>query len=233
MTELEALESRHSVRKYQDRPLDEKVVAALQEEIGKLNKEGDLHFQLVLNERKAFKGFLSYGVFSNVANYIMVVGKKSESLDYRAGYYGEKLVLFAQRLGLNTCFVGLTYKKVEGAFKIGDDEKTVLCIAIGYGEADGYRSHKIKRPDQVSNISPDSPEWFKKGVEAALLAPTAINQQKFYFEYIAPDKVKPIKGTSLAGYTKIDLGIAMYNFEVGAGRQNFRWFDSPQVRIFS
>ncbi|MDE5840676.1 MAG: nitroreductase [Muribaculaceae bacterium] len=227
MTELEAIKNRHSVRKYQDRPLDESAVAALQDEITKLNIEGDLHMQLVLNERKAFKGFLSYGSFSNVSNYIMIVGKKSESLEYRAGYYGEKLVLFAQSIGLNTCFVGLTYKKIDGAFESGIDEKTVLCIAIGYGEADGYRMHKIKRPDQVSNINADSPEWFRKGVEAALLAPTAINQQKFYFEYIPEDKVKPIKGSSLAGYTKIDLGIAMYNFEIGAGRDNFHWVDSP------
>ncbi len=227
MTELEALQSRHSVRKYQDRPLEAGDVAALQEEIAKINKEGDLHMQLVLNERKAFKGFLSYGSFSNVANYIMVVGKKSDSLEYRAGYYGEKLVLFAQSIGLNTCMVGLTYKKVDGAFEVGSDEKVVLCIAVGYGEADGFRTHKIKRPDQVSNVTPESPEWFKKGVDAALLAPTAVNQQKFYFEYIPANKVKPSKGTSLVGYTKIDLGIAMYNFEIGAGRENFQWVDSP------
>ena len=227
MTELEALRERHSVRKYQDRPLEESAVKALQEEISKLNREGELHMQLVLNERKAFKGFLSYGTFSNVSNYIMIIGKKSDSLEYKAGYYGEKLVLFAQSIGLNTCFVGLTYKKIEGAFEVGKDEKILLCIAIGYGEADGFRSHKIKRPDQVSNVTTDSPKWFKDGVEAALLAPTAINQQKFYFEYIPEDKVKPVKGSSLAGYTKIDLGIAMYNFEVGAGRDNFHWVDSP------
>ncbi len=227
MTELEALQSRHSVRKYQDRPLEANVVAALQEEIEKLNREGSLRMQLVLNERKAFKGFLSYGSFSNVSNYVMVVGKKSESLEYRAGYYGEQLVLFAQRIGLNTCCVGLTFKKVDGAFQVSEDEKVVLCIAVGYGEADGFRAHKIKRPDQVSNVTPESPDWFKKGVEAALLAPTAVNQQKFYFEYIPQDGVKPTKGSSLVGYTKIDLGIAMYNFQVGAGRHNFHWVDSP------
>ncbi len=229
MTELEALQSRHSIRKYQDRPLEASDVDALQEEIAKLNKEGDLKMQLVLNERKAFKGFLSYGSFSNVSNYIMIVGKKSDFLQYRAGFYGEKLVLFAQSFGLNTCFVRLTYKKIDGAFEVGKDEKVVLCVAIGYGEADGFRSHKIKRPDQVSNITANSPEWFRKGVEAALLAPTAINQQKFYFEYIPEDKVKASKGTSLAGYTKIDLGIAMYNFEIGAGRGNFQWVDSPNL----
>lgn len=226
MTELEAIKNRHSIRKYQDRHLEEESAAALSAEISRLNHEGNLHMQLILNEKKAFKGLLAYGKFENVSNYIIVVGEKSDSLEYRAGYYSEKLVLFAQRLGLNTCFVGLTYKKVPGAFEVGDNEKVLFCIAVGYGAEDGHK-HKIKRPDQVSNITDASPEWFKKGVEAALLAPTAVNQQKFYFEYQPDNKVKPIKGTSLIGYTKIDLGIAMYNFEVGAGTQNFQWLDSP------
>lgn len=227
MTEIEAIIARHSIRKYQDRPLEYDVIVNLQNKINELNREGDLHMQLVLNERKAFKGFLSYGTFSNVSNYIIVVGKKSESLEYRAGYFGEKLVIYAQSIGLSTCFVGLTYKKVKGAFEVNQNERVVLCIAIGYGEKDSYHIHKIKRPDQVSNISPDSPQWFQKGIEAALLAPTAVNQQKFYFEYIPQNKVKPEKGSSFIGYTKIDLGIAMYNFEIGAGRKNFSWVDSP------
>lgn len=227
MTELEALRNRHSVRKYVDTPLSQGDIEALQAKIEELNRKGDLNMQLIINERKAFKGFLSYGSFSNVSNYIMVVGKKSDTLDYRAGYYGEEIVLYAQSIGLSTCFVGLTYKKVDGAFKVGSDEKVVLCISVGYAAPDGIRDHKVKRPDQVSNITAASPEWFKAGVEAALLAPTAVNQQKFYFEYISPNKVKPQKRSSLVGYTKIDLGIAMYNFEVGAGNDNFDWVDSP------
>ena len=227
ITELEALRNRHSVRKYVDTPLNPEDVEALQAKIDELNRKGDLHMQLVVNERKAFKSFLAYGSFSNVSNYIMIVGKKSDTLEYRAGYYGEALVLYAQSIGLSTCFVGLTYKKVDGAFEVGADEKVVLCVSVGYAAPDGIRVHKIKRPEQVSNISDASPEWFRQGVDAALLAPTAVNQQKFFFEYIAPDRVKPKKGTSLVGYTKIDLGIAMYNFEVGAGNGNFDWVDSP------
>ncbi len=226
MTQLEALKNRHSIRKYQDRPIDVETASILSAEISRLNFEGKLHMQLVLNERKAFKGFLSYGKFENVSNYIMVVGEKSDSFEYRAGYYSEKFVLFAQSIGLDTCYVGLTYKKVPGAYNVGDNEKVLFCIAIGYGAEEGHK-HKIKRPEQVSNITDSSPEWFRNGVEAALLAPTAVNQQKFYFEYTPENKVKPIKGSSLVGYTKIDLGIAMCNFEIGAGRQNFQWIDSP------
>lgn len=232
MTELEALKSRHSIRKYKDTPLTESDITTLCQEIARLNREGDLHMQLVTNERKAFKSMLAYGKFSGVANYVMVVGKKSDTLDYRAGYYGEQLVLFAQAHGLSTCIVGLTYKKVDGSFEIGKDEKVAICISIGYADEQG-RNHKIKTPEQVSNVGPETPEWFAKGVDAALLAPTAINQQKFYFEYVAPAKagdkpgVRPMPGKSLVGYTKIDLGIAMRNFEIGADKDNFTWIDSP------
>lgn len=78
MTEIEALRERRSIRKYEARPLEAPVVDALNREIEKLNREGNLNMQLVTNEPKAFKGFLSYGSFSNVSNYVMVVGRKSE-----------------------------------------------------------------------------------------------------------------------------------------------------------
>lgn len=232
MTELEALKARHSIRRYADRPLGIKETEALRQEIAKLNEASGLHMQLVLNERKAFKSFLAYGLFSNVSNYVMVVGKKLESMEYRAGYYTECLVLKAQQLGLNTCIAASSYKKIAGAFDVGQYEKAYVCVAIGYGASEG-RKHKIKSPEQVSNVSSSSPEWFADGVAAALLAPTAINQQKFYFEYIAPGKegeqagVRPKSGKSLIGLTRIDLGIAMRNFEIGAGKENFHWIDNP------
>ena len=31
------------------------------------------------------------------------------------------------------------------------------------------------------------------------------------------------KGFSMIGYTQMDLGIAKYHFEVGAGKVNFEW----------
>ena len=232
MSELEALESRHSVRKYTDRPLDRETVARLRHMIDEINAEGQLHMQLVTDEPGAFSSWLAYGAFTNVSNYVMVIGRKSPSLDYRAGYYTERLVLAVQQMGLNTCIVGLTYKKIAGTFTLGDGGTVVCCIAVGYGADDGRR-HKVKTVGQVSNAGVDTPRWFTAGVEAALKAPTAINQQKFFFEYIAPAAagqkagVRASRKVSLAGYTKVDLGIAMYNFEVGAGRDNFTWIDSP------
>ena len=227
MTILEAIEARHSVRAYKEQPLTEDVVRVLEEKIECFNQEGKLHIQLVINEPKAFKGTLAkYGKFKNVSNYLVIAGKKSDDLDERVGYYGEHLVLLAQMLGLNTCWVGLSYSKVPGTFVLANDEKIACYIALGYGETQGA-SHKVKTIEQVSNVSDITPSWFKLGVQAALYAPTAINQQKFYFEYVRVEnnqhKVLAKKGFSLVGYTHMDLGIAKCHFEIGAGKENFVW----------
>ena len=226
MTLLEAISARHSVRKYIDKDIPADIIAALQEKVAECNKEGNLNIQLVQNETRAFTGMLSYGQFSGVKNYLVMVGKKSKDLDERVGYYGEQLVLYAQTLGLSTCWVGLSYRKVPDAYNVGKDEKLVCIIALGYGETQGV-GHKIKSIEEVSNASDITPSWFKRGVEAALLAPTAVNQQKFSFEYVGMNnnrhQVKAKKGISMIGYTQIDLGIAKCHFEIGTGKENYIW----------
>ena len=238
MTIKEAIEARHSVRAYRKQPLTEEIVKLLKGKIDELNREGQLHIQLILNEPRAFQGTLAkYGKFRGVNNYIVMAGKKSDNLDVRVGYYGEQLVLYAQTLGLNSCWVGLSYSKVPGTYVLDEGEKIACYIAIGYGESQGV-GHKIKTVEQVSrsavrtlgsskNASDITPSWFKKGVEAALLAPTAVNQQKFSFEYIGMNnnrhQVRAKKGFSMIGYTQMDLGIAKYHFEIGAGKENFEW----------
>ena len=227
MTIQEAIAARHSVRAYKGQPLTAEVVKALEDKVAELNREGRLHMQLILNEPKAFLGTLAkYGKFRGVNNYIVMAGKKADDLDERIGYYGEHLVLFAQALGLNTCWVGLSYSKVPGTYVLEDGEKIACYIAIGYGETQGV-GHKVKTVEQVSNASDTTPSWFKKGVEAALLAPTAVNQQKFSFEYVGMKdghhQVRAKKGFSMIGYTKMDLGIAKYHFKVGAGKEYFEW----------
>lgn len=227
MTIQEAIEARHSVRAYKDQPLSEEIVKVLEDEIVKLNNEGQLHIQLICNEPKAFQGTLAkYGKFRNANNYLVMAGKRADDLDERIGYYGEHIVLLAQTLGLNTCWVGLSYSKVPGTYVLDEGEKIACYIAIGYGETQGS-GHKIKTVEQVSNASDITPSWFKKGIEAALLAPTAVNQQKFSFEYVGMSnnrhQVRAKKGFSMIGYTQMDLGIAKYHFEVGAGKVNFEW----------
>lgn len=220
MTAAEAIRERHSVRSYKDVKISGEVKSELTEFIGKCNKESGLNIQLVTDEPKAFDGFMAhYGKFSGVKNYIALVGKKSPDLEEKVGYYGEKIAVYAQTLGLNTCWVALTYSKIKGAYKINSGEKSVMVISIGYGETQGV-PHKSKSAEQVSSADNNSPQWFRDGVECALLAPTAMNQQKFMFE-LNGGKVSAKCGKGF--YVKTDLGIAKYHFEVGAGTENFEW----------
>ena len=216
MTEMEAMHARHSVRQYTDKPLEEAQIAALRQEIEACNALSGLHIQLVTDEPKAFGGLMAhYGKFSGVRNYIALVGKKGPDLDVKCGYWGEKLVLAAQALGLNTCWVALTYKKVPGAFQVDPGEKLALVIAVGYGATQGV-PHKSRLAQAVSDLTPDSPDWYRAGVEAALLAPTAMNQQKFT---IVKECEKVTIQAGRGAYSKVDLGIVKYHFELGSGRK--------------
>lgn len=216
----EAMEKRHSVRAYTAQKITGEVKERLQQMLTQCNAESGLHMQLVLEEPKAFDSFMAhYGKFSGVRNYIAMIGQKGDKLDELCGYYGEKMVLYAQQLGLNTCWVGLTYSKVKDAFQINDGEKLCCVIAIGYGATQGS-SHKSKTAEAVSHVDGTMPQWFRKGIEAALLAPTAMNQQKFQFS-LKGSQVLAKAGRGF--YSKVDLGIVKYHFELGAGKDKFTW----------
>jgi nitroreductase len=217
---MEAMRARHSVRAYTDRPIDGEALEGLNAEIEACNRESGLHIQLCLNEPGAFSGLIArYGRFKNACNYLALVGKKDPELEEKCGYYGERIVLAAQRLGLNTCWAVGSFSRGKAAAEVREGEKLTLVISIGYGENQGA-PRKTKSVEQLSRVSGDMPGWFRSGVEAAQLAPTAINQQQFRFE-LTGDRVRAV---ALPGYcAKLDLGIAKYHFELGAGEGGWRW----------
>lgn len=253
---MEAIEQRHSVRQYKESPLPAAVIAELADAVFACNEESGLHIQLVTNEPDAFSGMRAkYGKFSGVSNYFAMVGRKAPNLEEQCGYYGEKLVLLAQQMGLNTCWVGGTFNKRKTTFEVGKDEKLVLIIAVGYGATQGH-TRKSKSFMDVNRTKGVIPTWYRRGVEAALLAPTAINQQKFSFSYtgsagsapaaptdapnsksaasLAADNPFSVETTrTLPGvhvevdgfgfFSKVDLGIVRYHFQIGAGDADFRW----------
>ena len=212
---MEVMRSRHSVRKFDNRPIEKETAELIREEIAKCNEESGFHFQLITDEPEAFQaGKPSYGEFKGCRNYLAVIGPKGREVD--AGYYGERIVLKAQELGVNSCWVAMTYKKGKSQGVVGDGEKLYLVVAMGYGITSGT-PHKSKSISDVSDYKEGDPEWYRNGIEAALLAPTAINQQKFRFER---DNDKIICRTSGFGfYMKTDLGIVKYHFEKGSGRE--------------
>ena len=227
MTELKAIKARHSVRQYLDKPIEAEKIEAIQACINQCNCEGGVHIQLIANEPKAFTSLMAkYGKFRNVSNYIAVVAPKGKPGSVTAGYLGERLVLELQMMGLRTCWVGASYKKDMSLFQISANEELKCVISFGYGANDGVQ-HSQKRTINDVTVNKSStasfPDWFVNGVEAALLAPTAVNQQKFEFILHDDNRVEAVAKFSLIGYAHLDLGIAKYHFEVGAGKENFAW----------
>lgn len=220
---LQAIQMRHSVRSYTDAPIEDSKLETLRLAVDDCNRTSRLHIQLITNEPKAFAGRMAhYGKFSGVKNYFAMIGDKNDpELDEKIGYYGERLVIHAQRLGLNTCWVALTYSKVSSVLDMGKGEQLRCVIALGYGSTAGV-ARKSKTVEQVSNCKVEPmPLWFKRGVETALLAPTAINQQKFKFTLYNDTQVEA--STRWGFYSRIDLGIAKYHFEQGAAPTPFEW----------
>ena len=229
MTLQEAIVARHSVRQYIDKPIEAEKIQQLQDLIDECNREGWLHMQLVTDEPNAFSGIIAhYSRFRGVRNYIAMICRKGD--DENLGYYGEKVVLLAQMLGLNTCWVGASYRKQPDKYKVLDGEKLVCVVSLGYGATQGVQ-HPQKRT--ITDVSGDCrttdygkpfPEWFVRGIEAALLAPTAVNQQKFAFYLHDNNQIEEaVKRAIFASYAPIDLGIAKCHFEIGAGKENFEW----------
>lgn len=212
---LEVMKERHSVRQYSDQKIEEEKRGKLQQMVEECNRESGLHIQILFDEPTCFNSFMAhYGTFSGVGNYIALVGKKDASLDEKAGYYGEKLVLAAQEMGLNTCWVAMTHGKSKAIVDVG--EKQVCLIALGYGMTQGVEHH-MKELKEVCSCSENMPGWFAKGMEAVMLAPTATNQQKFYFTLNGEEVSAAVKGSGF--YTKMDLGIVKYHFEAVTGRK--------------
>ena len=205
---------RHSVRQYNGKKIESEKREALAALVKECSREGGLNIQIFYDEPKCFDSMMAhYGKFSGVENYIALVGRKDADLDEKVGYYGEKLVLKAQELGLNSCWVALTH--VKSAVEIKKGEKLACIIAFGYGAAQGSE-HQNKPMEQLCNCASGMPDWFAKGMEAALLAPTAMNQQKFYITLENGEaSVKAGKGF----YIKMDLGIVKYHFEAASGHK--------------
>lgn len=214
MTEMQAIRERHSVRSYRKQKIEAEKIAKLNDLIARCNQEGNLNLQLLEDAGATFSRMLNRVMgLGSAPSVIACVGPDDDTLFERIGYYGQQVVLYAQMLGLNTCWAGtFSEKNVKATRSPGD--RLPIVIAIGYGVNNG-KVRKSKTPaDVVVGTMDDKPEWFCKGVEAALLAPTAINQQKFEIALKDDGTVDIIdKGGVLS---KIDKGIVTYQFEVGA-----------------
>ncbi len=120
METMELIRARHSVRQYTEKTIPGEIRARLDEYAEELNQTAGLHIQILYDEPECFNNLLArYGRFVNCRNYIALVGKKAPDLEERCGDAGERLVLKAQELGLNTCWAAMTHGKSRAEVREG------------------------------------------------------------------------------------------------------------------
>lgn len=213
----EAVQKRHRVRKYKDIPLPDKIIEKLNGRIEKNNKLYGLNIKLMTNDEKAIGVIVKFFLAKGVKNYFILAGNEAADLDERLGYCSADLMLYAQTLGLNTWYVGGMFNhEVEQYVK---DQKVIGIIAVGYGKTAGV-PHKSKCAAEVSRYNGNSPEWFVKGIEASLCAPTALNKQDYFIT--GKDNCVHIENEN-GLFTGANRGLIKYHFELGAGKENFEW----------
>ena len=210
----DAMKKRHVVRRYRDEELDLETVSALKKRVEEDNEKYQVHVRLKTEDSSALN-LMGKLASKNAVNYFIMSGKESADLNERLGYVGADLMLYAQTLGLNTCWIGGTFSKKNVERKV-PNQKVIGIIVDGYGETAGKR-HKQKDVEAVSSYEGETPDWFVAGVNAALLAPTAFGKQNFL---ISGKGQKVALKCDTCGE---DLGLVKYHFELGAGKENFEW----------
>ena len=168
------------------------------------------------NDGSAVPGVIKLILAKGVNNFFIMAGP--DGADELCGYCGADLMLYAQTLGLNTWWVGGTYNR-KGAQEKSEGAKPVGIIAVGYGQTQGV-PHKTKTTEQISSYVGEAPQWFKDGIEAALLAPTALAKQAFT---ISGTENKVSISCDNGIFTGVDTGLVKYHFELGAGKDCFEW----------
>ena len=172
----EAMQKRHMVRKYTDKPLSDEIIAKINERIELNNKTYNLNMKLMINNSKGVSSIMKLIMAKGVNNFIILAGDVSGNLDERLGYSGADIMLYAQTLGLNTWWVGGTFNRSVSSYV--DNKKVTGIIAIGYGQTQGV-PHKSKNVEDVSKYEGTIiPSWFISGVDGALLA--SIKQTRLY-----------------------------------------------------
>jgi nitroreductase len=230
MDDSTAINLRHSRRAYTSEPISLDITCKLLDFTDEINKEAGVKFRLITNNGEAFNGVLkSYGVFTGVRNYFVMISKKdNRKSQIASGYYGEKIVLECTKLGLNTCWAGLCFDRKSCPVELEDDEEILGAIVVGYSPkkttiqenllkviiARGKKAEELYESESGSNV----PEWFMRGIAAVVHAPSNYNRQPVKFIYRRDGTVSALI-TQEDNFSGVDLGIAKLHFEIGSGRK--------------
>lgn len=262
---------------YTDEAVKADALQAIETQITSCNAASGLHIQMASGLDDAFCGYKThYGRFAGVHNAIALIAdiplpydlqpgktgngaadhipRQEASIEEAVGWYGERLALTLTQLGL-ACSWAVLNDATNGWWDLDGTERVMWVIAFGHAARPGARHHS-KPLESLCSLTAslganatlaDAPEWFRRGVEAASLAPTSLGQQPFIFELASRSSTEPASASVAdqepygAGsrsksataeviaratpglFAHVGLGCAKCHFEIGAGAEHFVW----------
>lgn len=228
MITVETIRERHSVREYDGKPLSRAEFDALGAVVEECARESGLDIQLVGDNPEVFNVIARFGLIRGCFTHVAFVvddakapGARRTAADEAIGYWGQKIMLAAQDMGLNTCWCALCSRKKSHAV-VAPGKKIRLVIAVGHGKTQGF-SRKTKSVEALSSVEcAKGPAWFAEAMEAAQLAPTAMNNQNFKITLLSDGKTVRIDAPQ-SGLNVIEEGIVRCNFEIAANEAGADW----------
>lgn len=198
------IRKRKAVRKYDLAPLDAVTLEKVRVQIESVKPlYPEIHYSIeIVNHVKGM-------VNVKAPHYLILRSENADGAYENIGYIGQQMDLFFSGSELGSCWLGMAKPKEEG--------KSVLpyAVSMAFGKPDEAVHRELsgfhRKP--LSEIS----EGTDERLEAARLAPSAMNAQNWYF--IAENgKIhcyrKKSKGLFRSVYDKlhgIDMGIALYH----------------------
>lgn len=225
MITVETIRGRHSVREYDGKPLSRAEFNALGAVVEECARESGLDIQLVGDNPEVFNVIARFGLIRGCHTHVAFVVDDAKArgvaADEAIGYWGQKIVLAAQDMGFNTCWCALCSRKKSRAV-VAPGKKIRPIIAVGHGKTQGF-SRKTKSVEALSSVEcAKAPAWFAAAMEAAQLAPTAMNNQNFKITLLSDGKTVHIDAPQ-SGLNVIDEGIVRCNFEIAANEAGADW----------
>jgi len=255
-----AIHHRSSRRNYDSTDLEPDLLSHMQEICRDFRPFPQARAKLATQSLdEIFKGAIGhYGKIKGAPALIAFIGNMDDPyIQEKVGYLGEGIILEATAIGLATCWVGGFFRPKVAASIIGtnENERVLAVTPIGHAVKDfspqerimtGFaRSHRRKLlAELVTGLEPvEWPHWMKSAMDAAALAPSAINRQpwRFYVEpYSITVSVYRSRYRSKLEYgisKRLDCGIAMLHIEVAAldfgVRGSWEFLEAPNVARFT
>jgi len=253
-----AIPVRRSRRRYKPIPLEPAQLAQLQTVCREFRPYPQARAEMITKPPdEVLRGIVaSYGKIKGAQALIAFIGDTDERyVNEKIGYTGEGIVLEATAMGLGTCWVGgsLFFRRglAESIVGAGKNERVFAVTPVGYavrelslGErvqtAFGMFHRRKPLAEMVLGLGEKQwPDWIKSALEAARLAPSAVNRQPWRF-YVERNSITISVDSSLLEWgisKRLDCGIAMLHIEVAALDSGVkgRWelLEAPQVARFT